>query len=71
VFLKDESMASRVSAHRARLRQKGMKPVQIWVPDTQNLDVRKNLQQICIDIENYPGAEEDRAFLYALAQDDE
>lgn len=45
--------------------------MQMWVADTQNLEVRKNLQQICIDIENYPEAEEDRAFLYALAQDDE
>lgn len=44
--------------------------MQIWVPDTQNLEVRKNLRQVCIDIENYPGAEDDRAFLYALAQDD-
>lgn len=64
-------MASRVSAHRARLRQKGMKPVQLWVADTQNLEARKNLLQICIDIENYPGVQEDEAFVYALAQDDE
>jgi hypothetical protein len=64
-------MASRVAAHRARLRERGMKPVQIWVPDTGNPALRKSLQQMCIEIENYEGAEDDRAFISALSQDAE
>lgn len=27
---------SRVQKHRAKLRKAGMKPIQVWVPDTQN-----------------------------------
>jgi hypothetical protein len=48
-----------------------MKPVQLWLPDTQNPALREGLEQMCLDIESYPGAEDDRAFIYALSQDDE
>jgi hypothetical protein len=48
-----------------------MKPVQLWLPDTQNPALREALDQMCLDIESYPGAEDDRAFIYALSQDDE
>jgi len=68
---KDESMASRVAAHRRRLREQGMKPVQLWLPDTENPKLRAGLNQMCLEIESYPGAEDDRAFIYALSQDDE
>jgi len=29
------SSAKRVSDHRARMRERGLRPVQIWVPDTR------------------------------------
>lgn len=64
-------MASRVAAHRARLREEGLKPVQMWLPDTSDGVVQKDLAQMCVDIENYPGAEDDRAFINALAQDEQ
>lgn len=64
-------MTSRVSAHRARLRDQGMKPVQMWLPDTQNPALRESLRQMCREIEDYQGAEDDRAFIYALSQDEE
>jgi hypothetical protein len=62
--------ASRVSAHRARLREASMKPVQMWLPDTSKAEVRSRLAHMCREIENYPGAEDDRAFIYALAEDE-
>ncbi len=31
------SVAKRVQEHRAKLRASGMRPVQIWVPDTRRL----------------------------------
>ncbi len=62
--------AARVNAHRARLRDAGMKPVQVWLPDTSKDDVRSRLAQKCQEIENYPGAEDDRAFIYSLAEDE-
>lgn len=48
-----------------------MKPVQIWLPDTQDPTLKRDLQEMCLEIENYPGAKDDRAFIYALSQDDE
>ncbi|HEV8012801.1 MAG TPA: antitoxin MazE-like protein [Pontimonas sp.] len=62
---------ARVSRHRSKLRDAGLKPVQLWVPDTANTDVRSRLQDLSYQVENYPGADDDRAFLYALTQDPE
>lgn len=59
-----------MSAHRARLRDAGMKPVQMWLPDTSRAQVRSRLAEMCRQIENYPGAEDDRAFIYALSEDE-
>ena len=67
----NQSMAVRVSEHRARLREQGLKPVQIWVPDTSSPRIREELLSMCREIEKYPGAEDDRAFIYALAEDAE
>lgn len=32
----DANTAARVRAHRARLRKQGLRPIQIWVPDTSS-----------------------------------
>lgn len=32
------SSASRVQRHRAQLKAQGMRPVQLWVPDTRSAD---------------------------------
>jgi hypothetical protein len=64
-------VTARVSRHRSKLRDAGLKPVQLWVPDTANTDVRSRLQDLSYQVENYPGADDDRAFLYALTQDPE
>lgn len=36
------SVASRVQKHRAALRAAGLRPVQIWVPDTRHADFAEN-----------------------------
>jgi hypothetical protein len=48
-----------------------MKPVQFWLPDTEDPALRAELGRVCQDIETYPGVEDDRAFIYALSEDDE
>ncbi len=42
-----------------------VKPVQLWVPDTAKTDVRSRLPDLSHQVENYPGADDERAFLYA------
>ncbi|MDR9396973.1 antitoxin MazE-like protein [Pontimonas sp.] len=67
----DRRVSVRVADHRARLRGEGLKPVQMWLPDTSNAEVRAELAAVCQAIEAYPGAADDQAFVYALAEDDQ
>ncbi|WP_104913814.1 antitoxin MazE-like protein [Pontimonas salivibrio] len=67
----DRRVRVRVADHRARLRGEGLKPVQMWLPDTSNAEVRAELAAVCHAIEAYPGAADDAAFVYALAEDDQ
>jgi hypothetical protein len=43
----------------------------MWLPDTSNAEVRAELAAVCHAIEEYPGAADDQAFVYALAEDDQ
>jgi hypothetical protein len=43
----------------------------MWLPDTSNAEVRAELAAVCHAIEEYPGAADDAAFVYALAEDDQ
>ncbi|PHR62618.1 MAG: hypothetical protein COA47_03470 [Robiginitomaculum sp.] len=36
-----KTSAEKVQAHRSRMRAKGLRPVQIWVPDTRSADFAK------------------------------
>ena len=35
VLMANRDVGKRVAAHRARLREQGLRPLQIWVPDTR------------------------------------
>ncbi|MDR0458280.1 MAG: antitoxin MazE family protein [Burkholderiaceae bacterium] len=37
----------RVQKHRAKMRQDGLRPVQIWVPDTRRPDFAQECQRQC------------------------
>jgi hypothetical protein len=62
-------VASRVAAHRRRLRESGLRPIQLWVPDTTDGEVCLALAQMCNEIAAYPGAADDQAFVEALVGD--
>jgi len=38
---------SRVQKHRDALRQAGLRPVQIWVPDTRKADIVEQIRREC------------------------
>jgi len=42
------SSAKRVSSHRDRLRAQGLRPIQIWVPDTRAPDYDEGIRRQCL-----------------------
>lgn len=57
----------RVSDYRARLRAQGLKPIQIWVPDVGSRAFLEQAHLQSIAVSRSPTAEEDQAFVDAVA----
>lgn len=62
-----KSSATRVQAHRARLRAQGLRPIQIWVPDVRasSFVEQAHLQSIAVAASEH--ALDDQAFIDALS----
>lgn len=65
----DRSSAKRVQAHRDRLRAQGLRPVQIWVPDTRPADFAREAHRQSEAIAASEHAEDDQAFVDAVSWD--
>jgi len=61
------SSRAKVAAHRARLRAQGLRPIQIWVPDTRSQDFAAEAHRQSLLIANSPQGEEDQAFVDAIS----
>lgn len=44
----------RVRKHRASLRKRGLRPIQIWVPDTRRPGFAKEVRRQCLALRNDP-----------------
>jgi hypothetical protein len=60
---------AKVSAHRQRLRlrQQGMRPIQIWVPDVRAPAFRSEAHRQSLAVSRSPRAREDQAFIDAIS----
>ena len=58
----------RVAAHRQRLRSQGMRPVQIWIPDTRSEAFAEAAHQQSITASRSPHADQDQAFIDSISQ---
>ena len=67
----DNSSRRRVSAHRARLRAVGLRPVQIWVPDVRSSKFAAEARRQSEAVARSEHAAEDEAFIAAISLDDE
>ena len=65
------SVRDRVRAHRARLRQAGLRPVQIWVPDVRSAEFAAEAHRQSELVASSPHAADDQGFIDALSADDE
>ncbi len=57
----------KVREHRERLREQGLRPIQIWVPDVQSPAFRSEAHRQSAAIAASTHAEDDQAFIGAVA----
>jgi antidote-toxin recognition MazE-like antitoxin len=57
----------KVRAHRARMRKKGMRLVQLWVPDVRSKAFRRQAHLESLAIANSPHVEQDQEFVDAIS----
>jgi len=57
----------KVQAHRERLRAQGLRPVQIWVPDTRSPKFAAAASRQSLLVASSPHAAKDQAFIDAIS----
>ncbi len=66
------SSRDRVKDYRQRLRQQGLRPIQIWVPDVRSAQFREQAHRQSLAVARSSHAHEDQAFIDAISEwDDE
>lgn len=58
----------RVSAHRARLRAQGLRPIQIWVPDVRSPDFAAEAHRQARLVAHSPAAADDQDFVDSISE---
>jgi hypothetical protein len=61
------SSRDKVRAHRKRLRQQGLRPIQIWVPDMRSPAFVSEAHRQSLVVANSPQASEDQEFIDAVS----
>ena len=62
------SSRDKVRQHRERLRAQGLRPVQLWVPDTRSAAFRAEAHRQAALVANSPGEADDQAFVDAISE---
>lgn len=62
------SSRDKVRAHRARLRQQGMRPIQIWVPDVRAPGFKTQAHRQALAVATSDHAADDQAFIDAISE---
>ena len=56
-------------AYRERMRAKGLRPIQLWVPDTRAPEFAAEAHRQSLAVANSPFAKEDQDFVDAMSED--
>ena len=64
---RSKSSRDKVRAHRKRLRQQGLRPIQIWVPDMRSPAFAAEAHRQSLAVASSPQAEEDQDFIDAVS----
>jgi hypothetical protein len=65
---KRKANRAKVAAYRARMRAQGLRPIQIWVPDTRMPEFAKEARRQSRAAARSPHAAEDQAFIDAISE---
>jgi hypothetical protein len=65
-----DSSREKVRAHRQRLRQQGLRPLQIWVPDMASPVFAKEAHRQSLAVARSRHATEDQDFINAISDED-
>ncbi|MCZ0942932.1 MAG: antitoxin MazE family protein [Gammaproteobacteria bacterium] len=60
----------RVRGHRARMRAAGLRPIQIWVPDTRSASFLAEAHRQSLAVAASPAADLDQSFIDAVSDSD-
>ncbi len=63
------SVRDRVSAHRARMRAQGLRPVQIWIPDVRSPEFAREAHRQSALIAEAATLADDMDFVEAISDD--
>ena len=63
-----KSSREKVRAHRDRLRAQGLRPIQLWVPDTRSPAFAAEARRQSRLVAESPHAAEDQAFVDAISE---
>lgn len=64
---RSKSSRDKVRAHRARLRQQGLRPIQIWVPDVRSPAFATEAHRQSLAVANSPHAKANQDFIDAVS----
>ncbi|HEX3483407.1 MAG TPA: antitoxin MazE family protein [Micropepsaceae bacterium] len=67
VSKRKRSIREKVANYRARMRAQGLRPIQIWVPDTRSEAFRAEARRQSLAIANSPTERQDQAFVDAIS----
>jgi len=62
-----KSSQQRVSEHRQRLREKGLRPLQLWVPDVRTAAFKKEAHRQSLAVARSASANDDQSFVDAVS----
>ncbi len=65
------SSRKKVRNYRERMRARGLRPVQIWVPDTRTMNFAEEARRQSLAVANSPFELEDQAFIDAITDHDQ
>jgi Protein of unknown function (DUF3018) len=61
------SSRDKVREHRSRLREQGLRPIQIWVPDVRSPAFRAEARRQSLAAADSPRAKEDQTFIDTIS----
>jgi surfactin synthase thioesterase subunit len=64
---RSKSSRDKVRTHRKRLRQQGLRPIQIWVPDMRSPSFVAQARRQSLAVARSPHAQEDQDFIDAVS----